>query len=168
MRVTRFAGRSLDYKYPGYGSDKDRSMCVRLRLLEERGWMPAVLVGVHDPAPSSVGVDAGSNGLFYALYMACSKTVAYIPGYPVRVHAGYATDRFAPDFPDHPHFAGLFGGVELAIADWLAVMAEHDTHKVSAGLRWGIPLFDGVRLGVDTVLLDLEKVSGGACLEFGL
>ena len=76
---------------------------------------------------------------------------------------GAVTDELRPVRPALPERPGK-------ARRWLTVLAEHDTHKASAGLRWGpfpLPVVP-VCFGLDTVLLDLKKISGGGHLEFGL
>lgn len=163
LRVTRFRGANIDHLLPAYGSDKDRSMGVRLRLLGPgHGRAPDVVVGVHDPALGELGLDELSNSGAAALYVVASKRLGRA-GW----HAGYAVDGARVG---HTHFSGLFGGVEVAATRWLSAMAEYDTHKISAGLRGAValPRWPGTTLGVHLVTLGMKEAGGGAYLELGL
>ena len=172
MRVTRICGSNLDRVLDRYGSDKDRSVGIRVRVLEQRAGRPSVLIGLHDPSLEGAGLGNLSNSGFSAFYVAGSKRVGR-----VGLHAGYAVDWL---LVRSPHFIGLFGGVECAATRWLAAMAEYDTHKSSAGIRCAIPLrraigsgygaqdAHGALLGFDVVSLGLKKISGGIYVQFGL
>jgi membrane-associated phospholipid phosphatase len=88
-----------------YGDYKDKSFDGKLGLLSERGWWPALAVGVHDVA--------GGTGVFSAQYAVASKKFGDLD-----FSLGYGRDRID----------GAFGGVRWTPARFPAwsLLAEYD------------------------------------------
>lgn len=119
----------------------DRMFMVRLRLLEERGVVPAVAVGAHDFLRSSGQLTT----FFNALYAVASKRLVD-DGPPflraLDVHLGYGTDLIESK---GYQFVGPFGGVEVTLVDapeavvrrWV-VLAEYDGNVATLGQRLGV------------------------------
>ncbi|MEJ7138348.1 YjbH domain-containing protein [Amphibiibacter pelophylacis] len=123
-----------------YGDYKDKSIDVKLRLLDENDWRPAVAVGVQDIFGTEI---------FHARYIAASKSLALPAGLTLRGTLGYGQDRIG----------GVFGGLDLSAAAWPGwrLMLERDTtrfendpnaaqsgaarihgrQRVGVGYRWG-------------------------------
>ena len=115
-RVTLTARASVRHT----GTDQDRfgrdlSANVQVQLLDERGWRPALMAGMHDVS--------GASTLYPAKFAALTKSFAG----RVRVTAGYGSGAQLLDGP--------FGGVELAPCRWVTFIAEHDGRRRSAGVR---------------------------------
>lgn len=119
LRLTRV----LDTPRQGLG---DRMVSVRLRLLEEGPYTPAVAAGAHDLVGTRI---------YHATYVAASKEVAPVPGAgTVGLHLGYGGDWTPLDAEDH-QFVGFFGGVSVSPRPWLTLLAEHDAERINAGVR---------------------------------
>ncbi len=124
----------------------DRFVSVRVRLLEERAHVPAVVVGVHDLLGTRI---------FHAEYVAASKTLAAGPLGDAGLHLGYGGDWLSLP-SDGRQFVGVFGGVSLAPHPGVKLLAEHDAERVNAGLRLRVR-----RLSLLGALHGLEAFSGG-------
>lgn len=118
LRLTRV----LDVPRQALG---DRFVSVRVRLLEERAYTPAVAVGVHDLVGTRI---------FHAEYAAASKTLDAGPLGEVGVHLGYGGDWLSLPSAGR-QFVGAFGGVSVAPRRWVTLLAEHDAERVNAGVR---------------------------------
>ena len=173
LRVTEIRGYRPHNVGPGYGSEKDRSIGMRLRCYQRQAQYFTIAVGIHDPGIESAGFAELSNSLFSALYLVCSKHIARLG-----LHAGYAVDWLSRQTP---HFSGLFAGLEYEAISWLSAMAEFDTHKVSAGVRCTIALGGksptrpgvgqpGIRpeLGLGIASLGLKKLGGSLHIQLPL
>ena len=118
---------------------RDLSANVHVLLLEDESWWPAVAAGMQD-----IG---GGLRFLESPYVVASKTLFD----RVRGTAGYG---FGPDTLD-----GVFAGLEVAVNNWLTVLAEYDADDLNTGLRlfpmpefleeYGLP-----RPSVDLVLQD--------------
>lgn len=118
----------------------DRMFLVRVRLLEERGVLPAVAIGAHDFLRSS----ENPTNFFHALYGVASKRVELggalgraVPA--VDLHLGWGTDTV--DAPGY-QFVGVFGGAAVTLIQdgrgvvrGLDLLAEYDGRTVSVGPR---------------------------------
>lgn len=105
-RYTAISGMpaATNERWKGYGDYKDKAFDVKLRLLSESSWTPAVAIGAHDFL---------GTRLFSAEYIAATKNIG-----SMELSAGYGTDRLA----------GAFGGVRYRpkwAPNW-SLVAEHD------------------------------------------
>lgn len=107
---------------------RDVSANIQGQLFNERGWRPAVALGMHDVN--------GANAIFPAKYAVATKQFAG----RVRVTAGWGTGVSLLDGP--------FGGIEVAPCPWLTLIAENDGRQRSAGLRLDLLASLGSRVGV--------------------
>ena len=117
----------------------DRMLFARVRVLEERGALPAVAVGAHDFLRSSSNL----TNQFASLYAVASKRVgglAFVES--VDLHAGLGTDWIPAKVRQ---FVGPFGGAEIAFLDADAgvvrrvqTLVEYDGRSVNVGQRLGL------------------------------
>lgn len=131
----------------------DRMVSVRVRLLKEGRYVPALAVGAHDVV---------GTRLYHATYAVASKNVR-TPAGPVGLHLGYGRDVLGL-WAKGRQFDGVFGGVSVAPHRWVTLMAEYDGRRPNAGLRLG-PVHGLALLGT---LQDLEGFSGGVSYTFAL
>lgn len=106
-------------------NQQDRSLSVRVRLLKERKYIPALAVGTHDPF-----ADLGKN--YYQGYFGVLTKHFYLGNNEIGISAGYlgyTGDRSR--LRD-----GVFGGVTFRPAFYrdLTFMAEYDTRNVNVGV----------------------------------
>ncbi len=117
FRYTRIAGVKgfPDSQFEDkYGSYKDKSFDAKVLLLPERGWAPALALGMQD-----VG---GGTGLFRAPYGVASKQLGQFD-----FTLGYGRQRID----------GVFGGARWtpsALPDW-SLVAEYDAYNYKQDLR---------------------------------
>ncbi len=120
----------------------DRMISVRLRVLEERDRMPAVVVGAHDLVGTRI---------YHATYVAASKEIGKVPvAGAVGAHAGYG-GQWLGIRAKGEQFQGFFGGVSVSPRPWISLLAEHDAERVNAGMRlrvWRLNLL-GAAYGMD-------------------
>lgn len=104
----------------------DRMVSVRLRLVPERTFTPAVVVGAHDLVGTRI---------FHSLYVVGSKGWDSVPVLSaVSAHLGYGGHLEAVTARGY-QFQGVFGGIAVAPRRWVVLMVEHDAEHVNAGLR---------------------------------
>lgn len=129
---------------------RDLSANVQVQLLEERGWRPALMAGMHDVN--------GANALYTAKYAAVTKSFAG----RVRLTGGYGQGLRKLDGP--------FGGIEVAPCPWITLIAEYDGQRRSAGVRL-LPFPSmadrlGVRPTLDASWLGEQGFVGGVGVRF--
>ncbi len=132
---------------------RDISANAQVLLVEDHSWWPSIAVGLQD-----IG---GGATFFRSRYVVLSKSLFG----RLRGTVGFGA---GPDVLDGP-----FGGVELALNQFVTVMGEYDTKVFNAGLRlfpfperweaYGIP-----RPTVDVLWQDGRHVSWGISIRAGL
>ncbi len=109
------------------GGWRDRVISFKLQFLKERQYLPALAAGIHD---------IYGTRLFHALYLVGSKSFTINPLLQFNLHLGYAGDRLEAEIYK---LNGVFGGAELNITDYTALMGEYDSDKFNVGLSLSIP-----------------------------
>ncbi len=101
----------------------DRVPMVRLRLLREKKYLPAIVAGIHDFASTS----NDGTVFFNATYLVLSKKIS-----AVDLQLGYA-----PKIMDANHYqlTGMFGGVSYSPFHDLFLLAEYDSRYVNTGVQ---------------------------------
>ena len=116
----------------------DRMLTVRLQLLKEKKYVPAVLFGLQDMS-GAIGATMESATQYSATYGVATKNFEW-QQWQVGVSAGYAFD-----FLDMPttDFKGLFGGVSISHKSIknVGLLLEHDSETFNAGVE--LFLFNG-------------------------
>ena len=119
----------------------DRMLTVRLQLLKEKKYMPAVLFGLQDMS-GAAGATSESAVYYSATYGVATKNFEW-QQWQVGVSAGYAFD-----FLDMPttDFKGLFGGVSISHKSIknVGLLLEHDSETFNAGVE--VFLFNRLQL----------------------
>ncbi|MCX6219419.1 MAG: YjbH domain-containing protein [Bacteroidia bacterium] len=112
----------------------DRTPIVRVRLLNERKYLPSVVVGVHDFASTS----AWSTVFFNATYVVLSKKLSDFD-----FHFGYAPRIMkAQDY----QLDGLFGGLAYSPHKAINLFAEYDTKTINSGVEFQFLKHFGISL----------------------
>ncbi|HEX2201815.1 MAG TPA: YjbH domain-containing protein [Longimicrobium sp.] len=141
LRLTRV----VDAPNQGLG---DRMVSVRLRVLEEGAYRPAVVVGAHDLVGTRI---------YHSTYVVASKEVARVPVLgSVGAHLGHG-GRWTSLKVEGRQFDGTFGGVSVAPRPWVTLLAEHDAERLNAGVRLRLLR----RITLLGALHDLKDLSGG-------
>lgn len=112
----------------------DRMLMVRLQLMNEKGYRPAVLVGAHDFLKSS----ANETSNFHSMYAVVSKRIRVLP-FSIDAHLGYGTAAFEAK---HTQFQGVFGGVSFPVVRMGELLFEYDARVTTVGAR--VHLFDHI------------------------
>lgn len=121
--TSRFAERKL-------GTEKTRSPGVKIRILREKTYIPAIACGLFDPKLEDIGTDF-SWSTISSSFIVMTKSIGN-RGY---VSAGYGSDLLTGDIS---RLNGLFGGASWRIAGPLSVMIDYDGDFLShgAGIVW--------------------------------
>jgi hypothetical protein len=110
----------------------DRMLTVRLQLIKEKKYVPAVLFGLQDMS-GAVGVTMEAATQYSSTYGVATKNFKW-QQWQVGVSAGYAFD-----FLDMPttDFKGLFGGVSISHKSIknVGLLLEHDSETFNAGVE---------------------------------
>lgn len=135
VNITLFSFLELTYRMTLMRTDymhdgprlrqQDRSISVRLRLLRERRYLPALLVGTNDPRGTS----------FYgSVYGVATKNWALGRQYRIGATLGYI-HPLSQQEGRWRHYQGLLAGLSLT-PGWcpaLKLIAEYDSERVNAG-----------------------------------
>lgn len=111
----------------------DRMLSIKWVLKQETDYVPAIAVGGHDII--------GRSRYFNSLYIVSSKRVPLAFIEDLRLHLGVGTDVWdeldSQDSKQH-RFVGIFGGGELYLTQYLALVAEYDAEEINLGARVSI------------------------------
>jgi len=153
VKITRL----INHKSYGQGIG-DRTFSIRVRFIEEKEIMPAVLVGLHDVLTVFGGTEAIHNN---ALYIVATKN--YKTGWNmmdnIMFNAGYGSDVL--DAQNH-NFVGVFGGVSFKFYSIFELMTEYDGKYTNSGIK--LKLFNHISLIAG--VLRLKHFSGGLSFNF--
>ncbi len=113
----------------------DRSFKFRFKILNERKYIPALALGIHDPI--------SSNTYQGALYAVINKSFVVLDGFTIDTHLGYGYNiqnenlitRWLwgenPARRNSP-IEGLFGGAQFSYR-YHSLLMEYDTEKMNIG-----------------------------------
>ena len=132
------------------GHNQDRSFALRCRILKERKYIPAIVVGGNDVYTS---VSGGGNQYFGMIYTVATKDFKW-EGYNISITLGYYIDTFHKN-----QYAGLFGGGSFSPGFFkpLSLMVEYDTKAINAGAS----LFLFNHLYIQAFVYDMKYFCGG-------
>jgi hypothetical protein len=155
VKITRLV--DFNHETEGIG---DRTVSLRIRVIEENDIMPAIAVGLHDVFTVFGGTDAIHNN---ALYVVSTKNLSLHSTLinSISLTAGYGTDRLKAN---NHNFVGIFGGMSFQLIKFLYLMAEYDGTHSNGGFR--INLFN--HISILGGYLQYKYFSGGACFYFTL
>lgn len=130
----------------------DRRFSVRLRVLRERKYVPAIVIGIRDVYTSSAK-ESNTNQYFSALFFVATKHIA-VKKSEFGVSLGYGFDAFRNN-----QFQGFFGGVTFSpsFLRQMKLIAVYDSQNFNLGAD--ILFFK--HLFVYAMLSDFEYFSGG-------
>ncbi|QDQ25712.1 phosphatase PAP2 family protein [Chitinimonas arctica] len=123
-RVSGVKGFAVDQGYGDYG---DKAFAAKLKLHEEEGWLPSVVLGIDD---------FEGTGLFSSQYLVASKQIG-----PLDVSLGYGKKRID----------GAFGGVRYALpfAENVRLVAEYEANNYANAQGKAANRKKGVNVGVE-------------------
>lgn len=138
----------------------DRTFSGRIRIVEEKEIIPAIVVGLHDALTVFGGTEAIHNN---ALYFVATKNFGIGSKFftNVLITAGYGLDILQARTHN---FVGLFGGIDIKFFNTLELMTEYDGKRPNVGFR--IKLFNHISLLGGYI--NYKHFSGGASFSFQL
>lgn len=137
----------------------DRTVSLRIKLINENDYLPAILIGFHDLAAVYGGPEAVHNN---ALYIVASKNVTINHWFTtIGLNIGYGTDKVKARTHQ---FVGFWGGISFLFLNKIELMAEYDGKYSNGGIR--IKLFDNIKLLGG--FLRYKHFSGGAAFSWVL
>ncbi len=147
------ATRQLNYR--GKNHTVDRMFNLKVKIIEEKVFLPSISVGFNNPYSSDV--DANH---FNSSYIVLGKKVDGNLG-SVAFILGYGIDLIkAADY----QFIGFFGGISYIPINHLEIILEHDADRINAGLR--ITLLNHIKILAG--LMGVKDFSGGLSFSFFL
>jgi hypothetical protein len=111
----------------------DRVPTIRFRVLKEKKWIPAVVLGFHDVLTS---LESGVARHFGASYIVVTKNFHLRKLHlDLETTAGYGTGNF---IWKNNEFIGPFGGFSLNIDNlkWMKLLADYDGVTFNTGIRF--------------------------------
>ncbi|MGD8777882.1 MAG: YjbH domain-containing protein [Ignavibacteria bacterium] len=135
----------------------DRMISLRLKILKEGIFFPAIVLGCHDIGTT---ISSGDARHFNSLYLVGSKIFHFNSIIKnIGFHLGYGADWMKSN---HYQFIGFFGGISIPINSFSDFMLEHDSKYFNCGIKL---LFLG-KLQLLVSLMDLNGFSGGISYKF--
>jgi len=130
-----FKSTLLKIKSTGRYTNQDRSISIRIQLMKEKEYIPAVTIGGHDLEISSskslkyYTYQSTSNHYFGATYIVLTKH------FDVNKTIIGATSGYGLNIAGNSQFKGFFGGLTLAHQSFkpLTLMGEYDTKGINLG-----------------------------------
>lgn len=145
--------------------NQDRSFSFRLRLLQERKYLPAVVFGSNDLYTQSGGgsilSEGSGNQYFSRFYLAFTKYVDVLPGEKIGLHVAYLYNRRSSN-----HLNGFSGGISYqpSVVPGLNVVVQYDAKTFCIGANY--LLFKHVF--AQALLQNGKYFSGGIAYKFCL
>ncbi|MCX6841240.1 MAG: YjbH domain-containing protein [candidate division WOR-3 bacterium] len=110
----------------------DRMISAKCLLVKESHSIPAIALGGQDII--------GEEKHFNSLYMVSSKNLGFLGVERIRVHFGWGTDwlDFITGKAKAYRFIGAFGGIDVKVFPFLALLAEYDAEDINLGVRFSV------------------------------
>lgn len=145
----------------------DRSYKIRFKLLNERSYLPALALGIHDPI--------ATNTRQGAVYLVGSKQLELRSSMLADLSLGYAFDLKDPFWEqtklfqkvsnnNQSHLNGWFGSAKLNYKAHV-LLFDYDTERFNAG--YSVLILKKIRAGVYTLGFNELTYQIGICHIFG-
>ena len=155
FRITRLNGLpSKNFQAIG-----DRTVSIKIKLVEESHILPALSIGVHDLFTVFGGQDAVHNNASYLIATKNFNFDLFISNIAITV--GYGADILKA--ANH-NFVGLFGGSSLRLFEYFDLILEYDSKRLNGGIKAKLFNHFNMLLGA----IDFKYVSGGISYSFQL
>lgn len=114
-----------------YGSDKTRSPGVKLKIFDERKYIPSVAFGIFDPNLHKLGADFTWSHIS-STFLVFSKNLS-VRQSSVSIGYGFKALR-----GENARLNGLFGGINMLLSKKISLVVDYDTEYWSEGInfRW--------------------------------
>lgn len=135
---------------PATGYFPDRMFTGRVRIFNEKGIRPALLIGLQDVTAAFDLTCVGCSN-YSAAYIVTSKEISY-KGYRVDASLGYSGDFAGLKAKD---FKGIFGGIELftPYTENVSLLLDYDSQFMNLGING----YFFKRLHLTLGLIDIDK-----------
>ena len=112
----------------------DRMFSIRFKLLDEKKYIPAIVLGAHDFSKlTGLSSQASVNSMYSATYFVTSKKIDF-KGFIIDTSLGYAFDFLNLETKD---YRGIFYGIELKNNnyDFISLIIENNSKNFNTGFR---------------------------------
>lgn len=118
---------------PNYGANKWRTFGVKLRVVDEKKYVPAVALGTTDPDIKDVGASLSAPNISSSYIVLSKKLGINNSSFSI----GYGFDYFASE-KSRARLHEVFGGINLEISDYYSLLCDYDGKywSLGSGLRW--------------------------------
>jgi len=119
---------------PETGYFPDRMFSIRFKLLDEKKYIPAIVLGAHDFSKlTGLSSQASVNSMYSATYFVTSKKIDF-KGFIIDTSLGYAIDFLNLETKD---YRGIFYGIELKNNnyDFISLIIENNSKNFNTGFR---------------------------------
>ena len=144
---------------PSHHHTVDRSPSIRLKILRDRGWKPALVIGLQDIFST---VEQGEARHFGSTFIVATK-IFKINNLLISPTAGYG---FKAIKAGQYEFVGLFGGAKFQLFSHrqFSLSIEHDSESLNIGADISVLRM----MNLKCAILDLQYFSFGASMHFDL
>ena len=112
-----------------YGSDKTRSPGVKLKIFDERKYIPTVAFGIFDPNLHKLGADFTWSHVS-STFLVLSKKLGERQS---SISIGYGFKAFKGEYA---RLNGLFGGINILLLKNISFVVDYDSEYWSEGINF--------------------------------
>lgn len=149
------ATRQLNYQ--GKSHTVDRMFNFKIKLIEEKKYLPVIAFGMNNPVSTEVNANH-----FNSTYLVITKNIYLSDStQALNITLGYGSDLIkAADY----QFIGFFGGVSYKPFNFMEVMIEYDAERFNSALRFTLLNHIKILAG----FMGMKDFSGGIGYSFVL
>jgi len=117
----------------------DRTFNLKIKAIEEKEFIPAIAIGIHDP----IHTEENPTNHYNSLYIVTTKNIIINNSFvnKIAVTNGYGSDIIKAAAYQ---YIGYFGGVSLTVLHFVNLMAEYDADRFNGGIR--VCLFNHINI----------------------
>ena len=131
----------------------DRMFSFRMRIIDEKKYLPATLIGIHDLSKLFGTSQYKTNSHYSVPYIVFSKNI-FFKKKSIDVSIGYAFDFMSINAKE---LKNIFFGLQTKFySDNIFLLMEHDSKHYNIGIRG----YFFKRLNLSIGLRDLKKITG--------
>ena len=119
--------------YANYGANKWRTLGVKLRIVDEKKYVPAVALGTTDPDIKDAGASLSAPNIPSSYIVLSKKFGLNNSSFSI----GYGFDYFVRE-ENRTQLHEVFGGINMEISNYYSLLCDYDGKywSLGSGLRW--------------------------------